>query len=362
MNKKRKKNQRLDSNVFVSFGEKKVSIEELTDEINKMDKAYGIKLKHPEIWREPDQYKQIVEANAEMAIAALMCTVNGIKIEDYFETDQSPCHFGTICRPIGVEHQDFTDESKLNWNDDKTCYDMKSIMFRCRFMTFTFMRFIGRLDKITEREARVRYKMKHSISEKQIMLMKSITEDCIRFAKLMVNPGNKYQNSILKMNEHISYSKKKCNHRELQTLLNGHIQNTRAAMKKDPFTKERFADDDMAIYQTLKIAYMLATGKTNVGCIPKFKYIENATVKHDLLKLIEALGEAIITNTTDMLSLSPMFNAFILARPKVWVEYGKECRDNLAVRMGCLALAYSKFVYDDRIMDRFIDKMMKRGI
>ena len=161
------------------------------------------------------------------------------------------------------------------------------------------------------------------------------------------------------MHEHVSYTKKKLNQPKLREYTNGHIINCRSMIAPNPIGR-RFGDDDMIIYFILKIAYLLATNNENLKPIPNFKYIENATVEHDLVKLIEELGSLIIENSKPK-SFSPMFRAFLESRPSIKTQYYKEAKDDYVLRIGILALGYAKFVMNDKHIDKFIDKMLKKG-
>lgn len=354
MSKKKKNYPRT----FIKVAGKKVCIEELIEAVNQCDKDYGIRLKHPDIWADPNSYLQVISARADMNIAAMICVLNGIDLKDYFETDST---YGMICKPVGINHPYFTYSSILGWDDEvKSNYNTDSLIFRCRFVTLVISQIMGELDDVTYREVIEKYNYRHSKDEKRIILTKDIMNDIVKFILIMVNQDSPYQNIILKIHEHISYTKKNVNHSKLRNLLNGHVLNIRKGMREDLFT-ERFMSDDLCIYNTLKVAYMLATNKTNLNVIPKFKYIEHATVKHDLIKLIEELGGQIISNTKDK-KYSPMFRAFIEARPSVWSQFYKEAEESYAVQIGLLALAYAKFVFNNETMDEFIDKMLKKGI
>ena len=96
------------------------------------------------------------------------------------------------------------------------------------------------------------------------------------------------------------------------------------------------------------------------GVLPKFKHIENATVKHDLSKLIEALGDEIIYSTKCK-KYNPMFKAFIEARPSIHSQFYKESKENDELRIGILALGFADFVMDDDTMSKFIKEMLKKG-
>lgn len=336
---------------------KKVNISELTKMVNKTDKDFKLDLKHPDIWGEPEQYRQIFEAKSELFIAAMVCTINGIDVSDYFETDYDS-NYGTICKPVGIMHPVFTDASCLQWTSRKK-YHHDSLLFRCRFLTLVLTKMMYQVSKITDREVTIRYKLCHSRDEKRIILTKDIIDDLLLLTKIMIHPNKKYQNIILKVQEHMSYSKKKTKHRELQSMLNRLILNLRSGIKPDMFTKKRLLSDDMIISDLLKISYVLATNNVNIKQLPKFKHIEGATVKHDLLLLITELGDVIMT---DYSGLNPMFKCYIKSRPSLWSQFAKEATEDRRVQFGLLALGFSDFVINDKYITKFIHEMMQKGI
>lgn len=345
------------SKKYINICGKHIYVEDLVQSVNEFDKSFGLKLKHPDIWREPENFTEILFAKTDMNIGSLICILNGIDIEDYFETD-TEIGYGTICKPISTDSEEFTALSVLNWDGDKTVYNTDSLIFRCRFISLVLSQLLGRTDKIVKREVKDNYK-KHSTSEREIMMTKKFINDVIRFVKIMIVSDAPYKNIILKMHEYISYGRKKYDHQELKKLLNGHILNTRSGIKKELLFK-RFMDDDLLIYNILKISFMLTTNHTNVDVVPKFKYIEGATVKHDLIKLIEELGVKII-KTGDK-KYAPMFRAFVEARPAVYTEYREEAKENYSIHIGLLAIAYTEFVFNDDDMSKFISEVMKKGI
>ena len=352
------KKKKHEYSTYIKIGNRNVCVDELVDMVNTCDKKYGIRLKHPDIWADPTQYLQVIEAKADMNLAALICCLNGVSVKKYFDTD-TETGYGTICKPVGIQHLCFTEVSALNWDDKKTKYHPESLIFRCRFITLVLSQLLGRIDSITYREALKRYKYRHSRSERRIMLTKDAMNYILRFVLIMISQEPSYKNIILKMHEYVSYTKNKVNHVELRNMLNGHILTVRKGMAES-FMTDRFMSDDLAIYNILKIAYMLATNKTNLDIIPNFEYIEGATVKHNLIKLIEELGYQIIQNTRDK-KYAPMFKAFIEARPSVWSQFYKESEENYAIQIGLLSLAYTKFVFNDASIDTFIDNMLKKG-
>lgn len=337
----------------------RIFIDELVDAVNKCDKQYGIRLKHPDIWADPRNYREILEAKSEVNIAAMICAINGVAVKDYFVTDEKT-GLSTIVKPLGIDEPLFTNASILEWEDKKTKYKTDSLIFRCRYTSLVLSSILGKMDKVTKFEADRKYGYKHSRDERRIVMTKKITNEALLFTRIMMNPKVSYKNIILKMHEHVSYTKKKLNQPKLRELINGHVINCRSMIQPNPIGR-RFGDDDMIIYFILKIAYMLATNNENLDPIPKFKYIENATVEHDLVKLIEELGSIIIENSKPR-TFSPMFRAFLESRPSIKTQYYKEAKDDYVLRIGILALGYTKFVMNDKYIDKFIDKMLKKGI
>lgn len=354
--KKNKKKVKDDN--FIIINDKKVYYDDLRAEVNAMDKAFGLRLKHPDIYAEPHQYYQVMEAQAQMYSAGLICVFNGIDLGDYFETDELS-GYGTICKPVGIMHPVFRASSALNW-DGRSKYGHKSLMFRCRFLTEVLFEVMCNIDRITKRETKEKFTMKHSFDEQRIIVCKKVMDDCSRLVKLMITPKKEFKNSLLIMQEHVSYTMKNVNHQNLKKKLNSHVLNLRHGTKKDPFTQTRLLSDDIIINDLLEIAYMLATNRTDIKNLPKFKFIEGATVNHNLVKLITHLGDAILRAEHDT-GFNRMFRAYINARPRVYSDFANECNNDLRVLYGCVALGFASFVMNDKFISSFVDEMMRKG-
>ena len=178
MSKKKNKNKEAAySKTYIQTPKGKLMLSDLVDEVNRCDKSYGIRLKHPDIWADPQQYREIAEAKTEMNIAAIICILNGIRVKEYFETDNET-GYGTICKPVGIMHPVFTDASILNWNSRKK-YNTDSLIFRCRFLTLVLSQFLGRIDCVTRKKSGIYLRFKHSQDEQRIVLTKDIINDIV---------------------------------------------------------------------------------------------------------------------------------------------------------------------------------------
>ena len=151
------------------------------------------------------------------------------------------------------------------------------------------------------------------------------------------------------------------NHKEYAKVLVDHIRYSRKYTIKETFTNKAFYGEDESIEAIINTAFVAVTEKTidRYGYIPKHKYFKGATLEYNLIKLIEALGEAILASRKEF---APMYRAYKNSRPSIWSHFTEEAINNPAIREGIIALSYLKFVFDDREMDNVIEKMLRTGI
>ena len=331
-------------------------VDELLDEVNKFDKSFGLKLKHP-VWDDPKEYKGIITSKTDFGLAGLLCVINGIDANEYITTSKNG-KVQMLKYPVSPYYPKFMFDSSLDWESNKT-FDTSSLTFKVRYLSVLLSYLIGKTTRITKEYIRSQG-YTHSNDERSLVFLKEFMKDIITFINLMISPDSTYNNMILKINQYLSYTDKRIKSNKLHELLNGHVINLRKSMESNILTN-RFADDDMCIFMLLKIAYMLATNKTNLKVIPKFRFIEGATVKHDLVKLIEELGLLILENTHEE-SFSIGFIAYSDARPKIKTDWVKESKDNYPLKVGIIALGYTAFVMNDKHITKFINEMLKKGI
>lgn len=161
------------------------------------------------------------------------------------------------------------------------------------------------------------------------------------------------------MNEYLMYSKKKNVNKTSLRLSNLFISNIKSGVSSSPFNKEKFGDDDMLIYEILKAAYSLATGKGNaVKRLPKFKDIEGATTEYNLSGLIEELGIQILREN----NFSPIFESYLEAHPFIKTEFSNEANDNAALNIGLYAIDFVGFICNNRSVTKFIKHMFEDGL
>ena len=333
---------------------KKFNPDEILREVNKFDKKFGLKLRSPKIWSDPENYKESYIMNSEIEIAKLICDIISIDLHEYYGDDFMEA-MGPGMFAINVNDEQFQEFSQLNWDNKERTYWTDGTIFKSRFLTGILSRFMGRLSVTGKRKIGNGYICSHSRDEQTILYTNEVMRDCYKFINCLYNDN--YKNIILKMHMHLSYTSKNIKRKKLYYRLNSMVIDTRKNLRHT-FFKKPFLDDDICINNLLQIAYILATDdyEGNNG-VPKFKKIEGATRYHDLSLLIENMGKRIIMNEN---KYSVMFKAFVNARPKIYCEF-KDVNDNACLRMGVIALEYTKFVMNDKNSDKFIREMLKGG-
>lgn len=349
------KTKKKDSKKELNDKDFTLNYNEIRKAVNSFDKTFGISLKEPEVWLDPEMYWQVELERCRINLSAELVLVNGITITDYFNLDKFG--EGLPIKPIGTEHPSFIEDSMLKWDKNYQRYDTDSLIFRMRFVSNVIQFIMNSFDNIIKNSCK---SCKNSIHENRIVRMSKFSDFITKFILIMSDTSLPYRNILLKMHEITSYKYKKLNHVKLKNYLGLEIKSFLSNMDENILV-ERFYTDDMAIYQLMRLAYTLTTNEINTKALPSFKHIEGATLEYDLIKLIEELGNQIILrNGTKKCPI--MFLSFLKARPTIYSQYNIESHENIAISTGIAALAYTKFVLNDKRIDKFIDEMMKKGI
>lgn len=328
-----------------------IDVKSLVNEVNKLDKESGLKLKKSNVFNEPDKVFEIACMNYEVLLSKLIAVLNGIDVDEYFAEDDK---FGTVGGPIGINQFEFTELSNLNWLSNEM-YDTKSIMFKCRFLTLTLIEYKMKLDKMSM----LRFKSSGKSFgpyEHSYFYLKTLVEDAERLIATMLMDNN-YGNILLKMHQNYSYTKNKFCHKKYNKTVYDAITELKDGLNSS-ILSERFMDDDMAIYSILRISYLVSTNDMNLSNIPGFKYISGATKHDDLIKLISALGAAILTEHKYS-KRPPLYKAFNDAKPIIMTNY-KEVNEDWYVSIGIRSLAYTDFLCNDKRVHKFINAMINK--
>lgn len=322
-----------------------IDFEGMRREVNKMDKEFHIKLKKP---KKTDTKKRVLEISnkIDQNLLSLIAIINHIDLKNYIEDDDKFV--------LNIENPFFKYESQLKWRSSEK-YDVDNYIFKLRFLTNLDFYMINRCVDISQET-----KSKYMKDEATLINIVELSDYIYNLNKNIINK-KQYRNYLLKIQEYLVNDVKWCK-LNIAPEINLSISNLQTLFEPRLFSRELTGDEDEIIYWILTIAYELVTLNNNIDeALPGFKYVEGATNKYDLSKLIIALGDSILVSTDDMRNANPIFNAFINTSPKVNTTLDYKDRRRMKLHIGCLALTFAKFVLNSDDSSIFIDKMMVRG-
>lgn len=263
---------------------KMIDDNELRKEVNKLDKEFHIKLKKP---HNTDVNKRIlmISNKIDQNLLSLIAIINKIDMRNYIEDGDKFV--------LNIENPFFKYESQLNWRSFEK-YEISNLIFKLRFLTNLDFYMINRSADISK-ETKSRY-MK---DEATLINIIELSNYIFKFNSNIIN-DKQYTNFLLKLEEYIVNDIKWCKP-SIASTINLTVSNVKTLFEPRLFSMSLTGDEDEIIYWLLILAYELVTLQSNIDeALPGFKYVEGATNKYDLSKLIYALGDSILVATEDL--------------------------------------------------------------
>ena len=332
-----------------------IYIKDICYEVNKFDKSFGVRLKHPEIFYTDKAYTKEMLKYANSILSTLFARINNIDPKSICITDPDDEEYGSMQDSDNISYL-LSKYSILGWDDDIP-YNISDIRFKMRFMSCIILLMIDNIGKICKNVIhKGKGYYKHSIDEQVFMLIPEVIKLVSSCVNLMIY-NKPYKNTLIQIILYLSYSKKKIKNHKLQDFINYELQPMYDSVKPR-ISIVNYSEDDVVIHSLLCTAYVFATNLTNhYKVIPEYTNIEGATFKHDLSKLISVLGEAILDK-----KLSDVFDAFLSSSPIVKTGFTPECIKDRNLVMGLYSLEFVKFIFNDKTITRLIEEMKKKGI
>lgn len=353
---------KMDKRMRVYLTQKKnsnnyVYIDDIINEVNVFDKSFGLRLKHPEIFYDNSTYSDEMNRYANSVLGTLFARLNSISPHAVCNLDIDDEDYGEIQDEENMSML-LSKYSNLKWDVDDRTFDISSIVFKMRFMSCIILSMLNNVRKISKnivKKGKGYYS--HSIDEQVYLLVPEVVSDIVTCTRLML-AGKPYRNTLIKTIIHTTYLKKKIKQNKIVEYVEYDMVPVISNMLPSGLTGIKLADDDVVIHSMLGCGYVWTTNNPKYyKVLPEFDYVKGATRKHDLHKLIEALGVAIVKE-----KISEAFDAFITSDPKVSTDFSVECANNRELTMGMYALEFVKFIYNDKHIARFIDDMMRKGV
>lgn len=328
---------------------KKRTKEELCNNINKLDKKYGCKLKHPKDTVDDEyEFNEMVNRYKEI-LARLLFALNGVNSSNNIVSNPI---FGTQLKKIKI-NDFFKDSSEWFNNID---YFTNNSIYKVRFLSYLLTWAIKNLKKISE----VMYYINHDGEFIEYEAKLSYVEKATRKICYMIN----------KVLSGESYSEELLFFIKVEEYLSSPVKNINKARKKgdkiefglDQITDEIRgyvdAEQDETMDSILELAYLVSTG--DMKCKGKIKFNPGYKFKNksETKAMIEELGSAIIKNRKHD-KIPKMFKFFIKSEPKIFSKW-KDVNDNKPLLTGIVALEYLAFISDDKAVRKRISKLLSR--
>jgi hypothetical protein len=304
--------------------------------------------------------------NSRFEIARMMCTINGINPKTFFvKTKKGICSKPISTRTTSLNGNDFIFQSNLNWNSSSS-YDIATMKFKLRFLTVILEEISNKLSKISKQRYRLSDDEKLGLFENGYFHIKATTND-IKNLISMMNKNYQYRNNLLMVIFDSSYGgprvfnpkNPKSNNVHRPSKLNGQIfagvEEVLFGLNPKNILTDKLLEDDIAMYDIFRLAYMLSTGDDNNHNLFSFNVLEGYKKNADLTYVIKALGDSIIKSHKNGKPI--VYTAFHEAHPIINSNITGSYH-NISIITGIEALGLVKFVINNEKVSRFIDSML----
>lgn len=295
--------------------------------------------------KKPKKSYLIKRNTCQLHIAKLIIALNKINLDDYFCSDEE---LGTVCGPIGIENEEFLNNSKLNWKFE--LYDsINSSMFKRKFLTLILTEIMTNLGTVSNNTYKdsmdlvgLDYSPKYYLSEN--------ISDINNFTKIFMF-GNEYQNIIFKLfklslnlNNDIKRTKIYDKVKELTFLLRKNTNNT--------FCRYNEIPDDILVYSLFQLMYLVITEDLTFKYIPNFQNIENRSLDDNFTDYIKKFGKCIRNSK----NISLFYSSFINSNPYIDIELNSDSENLIE---GYQALVFIDFFTNNKGIHKLVKKIIK---
>lgn len=316
---------------------------EFIENRNILDKVNGVRLKHHDIGYEPKNQFEISAANLETSLAAVLCDINGIPRDTYFETTNDD-ELVIKDEGININDKNFMSQSILRWD---VIMDPKTYTFRLRVLSHYIQSLItGSLEKMTKNRFGNFNKYEESYQK-----ISDIYDDVIYLIRQVTN-NYEYRNILLKNILYSSYRRKDSNNKDKNRLIIKATNDLTELIPRSLFFSS--GEDDKIIFTIVRLSYILASGDYDLTNLPKFKKIEGIKINDNNEYILVALGDAI--KDVKFNKRPELYKAFINSKPTMRSRYAVSKYDEIPTAIS--ALYFLDWVMDDKYIHRYIKKFI----
>lgn len=332
--------------IKIDKSKKKKDKEELRENVNKFDKSYGSRLKHPiNMIDDVYEYENMV-MTYRILLTRLIFLLNDVNPKNYLKKSEL---FGKEIKKIKI-NDDFVENSE--WFDEVS-YDYKSYKFKARFVTYMINWFQKNLDLIAHRSFYINEDSVFQEYESKTCYVEYVVERLCDFI-CKVFSGKSFQDDMMYFTE-------------LQIFLETEEKDVKKNLKKiENLNNQSFilskrltwwttAEDDVSMDTLLKLAYMVTTTDPKIKGRIEFHEGYKFYNRKETKMMIEELGYAII-HSRKKYEVPHLFRFFVKSDPLLWCKYN-DVNENQNLLVGIVALKYLAFVVNDKHITKKVKKL-----
>lgn len=323
---------------------KSQNIEEMRQNVNALDKAYGCRLKHPvdTVDTEGDFIDRL--SNYKVILTETIVKINGMAVKKFIKKGRDI--LGNKLKTAKKFKIDGSFKKKSRWFSDEEV-DVNTVTFNLRFITYSMKYVLDRLEELCDRYVELEKPGKFIEYESKVDYIDDVVCQLADTASRMYD-GEKVPMTFMSdleismSDDKAKHVKKKMEKIENQTdLLRIRLQNP-------------WRGQDVAIDTICKMAYLLSTNEyKSTGCV---SFIEGLKFRHrdNIKELIRELGKSIYKSRKRK-GVPKLFKLWIEADPIIYCRWED---DDKYLHLGAIALQYYAYMSGSKLIQRAVDKMV----
>ena len=342
----------------------RLAVDDIGREVNRMDKAFGVKLRHPDKSKTPKGVYKSTCKDVNAHLSRTMILLNGLNPDDYSKKNKNK---NSLFYPYMVDKDEIVRTDKLRFYRDMVddhVYDLDTDIFKCRFLMHIVMNYKKSMKDIVKNVTDCRRELTGDKNPEKYVdryfQLKTLVEDVDKFVCLFLKK-DKYGNTLQRMQQYCMFSdpSKYDGHK-----VNKKIKEATSSLKSSLYETKgspRVVPDDLCIDTLAKTAFMCATGKSNLRNLINFEVIEDWTIDNPRMKdFVRYIGMCIRKANDDNVNNAPfMFRAFVTANPTIFVSKFANCRldRDTDLLLGIQAFSYVAFLCNDEHVTKFVNSI-----
>lgn len=327
-------------------------VSDLVKEVRKLDKEYGVRLRHQSSDIEPETFYKMNLQNSRIQLLSIVAVLNGQDPELYFTNNK-----GVISQigRVEIDNDYFVKDSYFFHLENDMKYDINSTDFRARFISILCIELCKILGKIIGNIGRMRDDNISIWESKELVLhdiMRVVNNFILSYLENKDYDTHLFNLFLLTTDRKIKENKELLNRIKAVRKMTDNTSSLLVGYTKVISTEKLFTDD-MVINNLLKLAYVCITENPDVSKTPKIPVGVSFEDEYVIRDLVRSLGKVISKQEEK----SFIYKVFIRSIPNLHFKW-KTINDDENLNLGCKALIYYDFITHNKSIHKIVKRMI----